>query len=351
MGGAEVEPAPQSWVDGLTQQLAAKDPVVVGDAVSAMRRLHVPKEEAKSVAASLTRVAQREDIPASARVEALAAVPKDALALTPELFSFLSFQVGPDQPVAVRVTAADVLGRAKLTPQQLGSLADSVKTAGPLEIGRLLGAYEQSSDEEAGMKLVAALASSKAAKALRADMVRPRLAKFSPAVRKAAEPLLASLNPDAGAQRQKLEQMLATLPKGDVRKGQLVFNSKQAACSTCHAIGYIGGHVGPDLTRVGQVRQERDLLESIVFPSASFVQSYEPVLVDTKAGDRQSGILKKNDADEVVLVTGPDQEMHIPRKDVAEMRPSPVSVMPAGLDQQLSQQDLADLVAFLKACQ
>ena len=351
MGGAEVEPAPQSWIDGLTKQLAAKDPAVVGDAVAAMRRLHVPKEKAKSVGASLTRVAQRDDIPANVRVDALAAVPKDALALTPELFAFLSSQVGPDQPVAVRVTAADVLGRAKLTPQQLGSLADSVKTAGPLEIGRLLGAYEQSSDEEAGMKLIAALASSKAAKALRADMVQPRLAKFSPAVRKAAEPLLASLNPDAASQRQKLEQMLATLPKGDVRKGQLVFNGKQAACSTCHAIGYIGGHVGPDLTRVGSTRAERDLLESIVFPSASFVQTYEPVLVDTKGGDRQSGILKKNDADEVVLVTGPDQETHIPRKDVAEMRPSPVSVMPAGLDQQLSQQDLADLVAFLKACQ
>jgi putative heme-binding domain-containing protein len=316
-----------------------------------MRRLPVPKGKAPSVGAPLMGVARRDDVPPGVRVEALAAVPKDSLALTPELFAFLAAQVGPEQPVAVRVTAADVLGRARLTPQQLASLADAVKTAGPLEIGRLLGAYDQSSDEEAGMKLVAALASSKAARSLRADMVQPRLAKFSPAVRKAAEPLLASLNPDAGAQRQKLEQMLASLPKGDVRKGQVVFNGKQAACSTCHAIGYIGGHVGPDLTRVGATRAERDLLESIVFPSASFVQTYEPVLVDTKSGDRQSGILKRNDADEVVLLTGPDLETHIPRKDVAEMRPSPISVMPAGLDQQLSPQDLADLVAFLKACQ
>jgi putative membrane-bound dehydrogenase-like protein len=351
MAGAELEAAPQSWVDGIVKVLAAQNPALIADAVSALRRLPMPKEKAASVSAPLMRVAQRDDVPANVRVEALAAVPKESLALTPELFAFVASQVSPDQPVSVRVTAADVLGRARLTRQQLASLADAVKTAGPLEIGRLLGAYDQSSDEEAGLKLVAALASSKAAKALRADMVTPRLAKFSPTVRKAAEPLLASLNPDAGAQRQKLEQLVSSLPTGDVRKGQLVFNSKQAACSTCHAIGYIGGHVGPDLTRIGSTRAERDLLESIVFPSASFVQSYEPVLVDTRAGDRQSGILKKNDADEVVLITGPDQETHIPRKDVAEMRPSPVSVMPAGLDQQLSQQDLADLVAFLKACQ
>ena len=225
-----------------------------------------------------------------------------------------------------------------------------MKGAGPLEINRLLGAYEQSSDDAAGMALVAALQESKAAKALRPEMVQPKLTKFSEKVRRAAEPLLASLGGDVADQRKHLEELVKTLPPGDVRRGQVVFNGKQAACATCHAIGYIGGHVGPDLTRIGGVRAERDLLESIVYPSASFVQSYEPVLVDTKGGDRQSGILKKNDADEVVLITGPEQETRIARSDVTEMRPSPVSVMPAGLDQQLTKQDLADLVAFLRAC-
>ena len=44
---------------------------------------------------------------------------------------------------------------------------------------------------------------------------------------------------------------------------------------------YLGGHVGPDLTNIGQARTERDLLESIVYPSASFVRSYEPIIVVT----------------------------------------------------------------------
>ena len=47
----------------------------------------------------------------------------------------------------------------------------------------------------------------------------------------------------------------------------------KAACVACHTIGYVGGHVGPDLSRVGAIRQERDLVESILYPSASFVQS------------------------------------------------------------------------------
>jgi putative heme-binding domain-containing protein len=266
------------------------------------------------------------------------------------MFAFLTAQVSPQQPAAQRVMAADVLGRAKLSAQQLTALADSLQNAGPLEIGRLLPAYEQSSDEPVGMRLVAALKDAKAFRALRADMVRPRLAKYSPAVQKAAEPLLAKLEPDAAAQRHRLEQLLSSLPKGDVRRGQAIFMNQKTACSTCHAIGYLGGNIGPDLTRVGSVRQERDLLESIVFPSASFVQSYEPTLVDTTDGDRQSGIVIKNDADEVVLVTGPTQELHLPKSKVKEMRPGTVSVMPTGLEQQLSPQELADLLAFLKAC-
>ena len=48
-------------------------------------------------------------------------------------------------------------------------------------------------------------------------------------------------------------------------------------------------------------------------------------------------------------MTGPDKEIHIPRKDVEEMKPGTVSVMPAGLDQQLSAKELADLLAFLRS--
>src|SRR5262249_25866721 len=105
-----------------------------------------------------------------------------------------------------------------------------------------------------------------------------------------------------------------------------------------------------DLTRIGQLRTERDLLESIVFPSASFVRSYEPVLVATKDGKVHNGVIRKDAPDEVVLATGADQFVRIAREDIEEMQPGKVSIMPAGLDQQLTPRELADLVAFLKAC-
>ena len=142
-----------------------------------------------------------------------------------------------------------------------------------------------------------------------------------------------------------------SLKDGEVRRGQLVFNNPKAACVSCHSIGYIGGKVGPDLTHIGKIRSERDLLESIVFPSASFVRSYEPVQVFTKRGKQLNGVLRKDAPDEVVLAPNATEEARIPRNDIEEIRPGTVSIMPAGLDQQLTPRDLADLVAFLKACQ
>ena len=349
MAASGLKEAPRPWLDALAQVLEGKDASLAADALSVLRRVPAPKDAVGAVAQRLLRLAEREDLPARVRLEALAAAPAGQ-PLSSKLFDFVTTELGPDQPAAQRTVAADAASRAKFTPQQLTSLAAAVRNAGALEVGRLLPAFEQSQDEKVGLALVAALNEAKSSRALRGDMVRPRLAKYPPAVQKAAEPLLAKLDPGAAEQRQRLDELLSSLPSGDVRRGQAVFHSNKTACATCHAIGYLGGTVGPDLTRIGAVRAERDLLESIAFPSASFVQTYEPVLLDTTAGDRHSGILRRNDGDEVHLITGPTQEVRLPRNEVKEIRPGTVSVMPSGLEQQLSNQELADLLAFLKAC-
>jgi hypothetical protein len=61
-----------------------------------------------------------------------------------------------------------------------------------------------------------------------------------------------------------------------------------------------------------------------------------------------NGVLRKEDNDEVLLATDARTEVRIARADIAEMRPGTVSVMPSGLDEQLTQRELSDLLAFLK---
>ncbi len=252
--------------------------------------------------------------------------------------------------MATRSLAADVLARARLQDKQLVSLTGALKGAGPMEVNRLLDAFIQTKDEAVGRRVLEALQSAGARTALRPDAVRTCLAPFGDAVRKQAEPLIASLGQDTAKQKALLDDLLGSLGEGDVRRGQAVFNSPKAACASCHAIGYLGGKVGPDLTHIARIRNERDLLEAIVFPSASFVRGYEPITITTREGKVINGLPRKDTPEEVILVVNVDQEVRVAREDIEEMQPSRVSVMPAGLDQQLTRRDLADLVTFLKAC-
>jgi len=268
----------------------------------------------------------------------------------PAQFNFLRAEVGGDRPVATRSLAADVLSRARLTNEQLVTLAGSLKAVGPMELDRLLEAFARSSDERVGRSLVAALKASPVLSSLRVETLKPRLTKFGAAIARQAEELYAALDVDAAEQKAQLEKTLASLKGGDIRRGQAVFNSQKAACVACHAIGYLGGKIGPDLTHIGQIRTERDLLESILYPSASLVRSYEPVSVTMKSGKIYNGLVRKESPDEVVLTLAADQEVRLARSDIDDIGPSKVSIMPAGIDKLLTRQELADLVAFLKAC-
>jgi putative membrane-bound dehydrogenase-like protein len=350
MAQANLKETPSAWCTGLIQVLGKEDDKLVAAAVTTVRAFHVPKAQTASVAAALIKIGRNTGMPLAVRLSALAAVPGGLAPVEPALFTLLRDNLAADQAVSVRSAAVDVLSHAKLSSEQLLALTESLKAVGPTEVDRLLQAFAQSADEKVGLALIAALKASPARASLGVGSVKPNLAKFGEPVQKQAQELFALLNVDAAKQRAKLEQLLGSLKGGDIRRGQAVFNSTKAACSACHAIGYLGGNVGPDLTRIGGIRSERDLLESIVFPSASFVRSYEPVVVITKDGRSYNGVIRKDSPDELVLATGINQEARIARDNIEEMQPSKVSVMPAGLDQQLTVRELADLVAFLKAC-
>jgi putative heme-binding domain-containing protein len=101
------------------------------------------------------------------------------------------------------------------------------------------------------------------------------------------------------------------------------------------------------LSRIGQIRTKADLLESILAPSASFVRSYEPVVVTTKAGRLVTGIIQSEGPEGVQLAVGPAAGERISTDQIEELSPGKVSLMPAGLEKQLTTQEMADLLEFL----
>jgi putative membrane-bound dehydrogenase-like protein len=349
MTQAGLRSMPALWSATLAKTLESADLATLRASVAAIRAQPPAKTNTTDLAPALLRVARDARHPSDLRLEALAAVPAPAPALDAALFAFVLSHLDPSQPAAARLAAAGIVSRSHLASDQLLALLEPVSKASALELDRLLGAFDSATDAELGTRLIATLKEAKATSSLRPETLKPHLAKFPESVQKAAADLLATLNQDAAKQQSHLEAMLENLKGGDVRRGQLVFNSPKTACASCHAIGYLGGRLGPDLTSIGQVRTERDLLEAILYPSASFVRSYEPMMVVTKSGDVHNGVLRKDASDEIVLAANADLEVRIARNDIAEMRPGTVSIMPQGLDEQLSRQELADLLAFLKA--
>ena len=349
IAGTSLKQAPGPWVKAIHLSLATPNEVVLRAAISAAGSLNQSKSTVEEINTALRQVAEDSARSEDLRLQALSAMSEHAEPLQPASLSLLLANLVPDKSVSLRQSAAAVLARSRLSDQQLAALSERLRTTGPLETTRVLEAFEQSTNSEVGLKLVHDLKACKSRTSLRPETLQRVLAHYPQDVRGDAQDLMNSLQADLPSQRAHLDELMHALGQGDVRRGQLVFNSQKAACSTCHALGYLGGHVGPDLTSIGQVRTERDLLESIIYPSASFVRSFEPYIVRTKSDEEYNGVLRKDSPTEVVLVTGPTAEVKIDRADIVEMRPGTVSVMPAGLEQQLSRQELADLLAFLKA--
>jgi putative heme-binding domain-containing protein len=318
-------------------------------AVAAAKVLAQARANPPDFSEPLLALGQNAAQPADLRLAALAALSTGLRPVEPPMLSFLCASVEPSKPVMTRSLAAAVLAKAELSDVQLPILADTIKTAGPLELTKLLSAFQRSTNETVGLKLMAALRESKALTSVRPDLLQSVATNYPASVQKQEGDLLTLLNVDTTKQNAHISQLLESLKDGDIRRGQAVFNSQKTACFSCHKLGYLGGDVGPDLTSIGQVRTERDLLEAVVYPSASFVRSYEPLIVTTKSDEQYSGVLRKDSPDEVVLATGPNTEVRIARAEITEMRPGTVSVMPAGLAEQLTRQELADLLAFLKA--
>ena len=157
------------------------------------------------------------------------------------------------------------------------------------------------------------------------------------------------MNVDAGKQKARLDDLEPLLKGGSIEQGRDIYFGTKASCSACHAVNNRGGGVGPDLGKIGAIRSGRDLLESIVFPSASFARGFETYVVETKAGKTQSGILARESTDAVYLLTTERVEIRIPRDEIETFLPGRVSIMPQGLDTQLTRRELQDLLAYVQS--
>ena len=122
------------------------------------------------------------------------------------------------------------------------------------------------------------------------------------------------------------------------------------SCSKCHVLFGSGGQVGPDLTSYKRDDLAR-MAVNVVNPSAEIREGFENYLVITDDGRVLNGFLADQDNQVVVLRSVDGRNHVIPRSQIDEMKQLPTSVMPSGLLKDLSDAEIRDLFAYLRASQ
>ncbi len=145
--------------------------------------------------------------------------------------------------------------------------------------------------------------------------------------------------------------LAADLQKRQTKVGQRIF--QEATCVLCHKIGTQGRPVGPDLTGVFDRYKgnNRSVLQAILDPSHKVDPKFALYSVVTANGKVLSGIIARQDRETITLVSNPEnpQPQVIDREDVELVKKSSVSMMPKGIMDRFTRDEILDLLAYIKS--
>lgn len=321
------------------EPLAGSPVPEIAKAARALAGRLVPSDLAERTARALERLAVARDAarPAAERVAALDALAPDDLA---GRLAELGELLAPAEGEEVRVAAIRALGRATL-PESGVALLERFRSLAPESRGPAMDAIFARAD-----RLAALLDAVEAERipATAVDSVRRAQLRASPdpAVAERAARLLADRPSEYGAQIFERYRPALDLA-GDPAKGAKIHEKR---CAQCHRAGGIGFQVGPDWASVKANPPEKTLL-SILDPNQSIAGEYTNFAIETEGGRLATGLVVSSTPAGVVLRRGGGEEETILRRNILSMTDTRLSIMPEGLEDGLSVEDMADLLAFL----
>jgi len=252
---------------------------------------------------------------------------------------------------AAKIQAAGMIASASLAKPQLLELAPLFATLGPVELKTLLGIVRKSKEPEVGRALASEIAKNPVIASQQESVYRTAFSDQPPEVFETI--ILPAYNAAVAATEAKKRQLgpLAdkVIASGNTSNGKKNFELGKGTCIACHRIGEAGRPIGPDLSHIGSIRTERDLLESILFPSNTLARDYEAHVIETSDGQQTLGVIKSHTAEGLLVIDIAGQEKNIAHQTIAGDTTLPTSLMPQGLDQTMPEADLLDLVAWLRS--
>ncbi len=337
----------KDWLAALESQLAKGASPLLLDALAHVKDKRFD-EALNAIAADTTK-------PSSLRLKALLALSSSGEDLSDAAFKLLTdLFVDPANP-GLRMDAAARLANTKLTPAQWDAYLALLPNAGPLEQSELLVALAVSQNykrisKDTGRKIAIAFSKSSMLGTFRQDLVRKAFGFLPREIYEVLEPSFdAALAANEAKQERLVPLAQAAVKKGDPIAGRAVYESGRGACLACHKIGDKGNELGPNLTKIGGIRAERELVESILFPSYNIARDYDLNSFQLTDGSSVLGLIQARSAEGVTVKEASGQSRLLPNEAIASSTQLTTSLMPAGLDGMLSEKELVDLVAYLRS--
>lgn len=347
MAAAPGSGADRRSVQALAQSLGKADSTDLPSLLDAAAHAEGPE-----LRVALNRISGDPEKALGLRLRALGASLRPGSRL-PDASSHFLFQVLRDERSTVpRLEAARCLAKAALSRDQRIALAAIMPSLSALELRLTSNTISDSPDAEVAKAFARAMADSPALGSFQESEIRTLFSRWASACLGIISPALQAVADENDARRAKLEKLPARVATtGRPEEGRKVFESGRGACSACHRVGEVGNVVGPNLSAIGKIRTERDLLESILFPSATIARDYEAHAFELTGGESMVGVIRKNNPEAVVIYDAASEEHILPRAQIVSMHAMATSLMPNGLEQSVTEEDLLDLVAYLRSRQ
>lgn len=335
----EIQPA---WVQPIVAELQDENPLRVRSALQSLAAIG-----AAAFRDELLKISQDRGRSTELRLLAVEALLRLERRLSDELSNFL-FEVAEAGKPSDQSTVIRLLGSASLTPSQIDHVLTLIPTTSAPQLRDLLPVFQRSLPAETAKQFLDVLAQSQAFQSLSVVELSEVVKRFPVPLHDQANELLQQLKKLETDRLTKLDALVGNLGSGDADAGRDLFFGIKAKCGECHRIGDRGRRIGPDLSQIGANRSGADLLESMLFPSASIVRQYEPWVVLTTEGLVYHGLVVEESDTEIHLQQASGEPKAILRADIEELRPATASIMPTGLEKTLTSGEMLDIVAWLQ---
>lgn len=146
---------------------------------------------------------------------------------------------------------------------------------------------------------------------------------------------------------ERMQELLGRVrDAGDPGRGESIYLRKELGCVGCHAIGGVGGRVGPDMTSLGASAPLDYIIESLFDPNAKIKEGYHSITVLTEDGMIFSGVEGDSTDDELLLRDANNKVIRIPVAEILDEKAGK-SLMPTGVIDRLPIDEQVDLISFL----